>query len=425
MEEVITYPWQDRRRIRYRRDLRNSYMIVEGNFEENSCEKQMLQENRLSSLLPFSTVSIEERTQFWYDITGRRSLADLLRTEGLSAQTLVWLFCCLEKAHDELALCLISPAHVPLDPEMIFVDGADASQEILLCYCPESAGSDSPRFLSLMDLIITCVNEQDRELYDFCFELHTFTARQDPTAAELRTRCEERFPKAAHTLVSETDAKDRPLTLTSDGAGDLVKGTAKVAMADAKTAGAGFKKLETQDNLPSQAWTEVSRDAVFDALFQEEEEDEHTGFFRDWPTRFLEWLKGVRTKTQKEPAPTFSLIPDVSGAADGQTTLLMETPSTCRGYFCYEGSGQEPDFAVRGEEFHIGSSPQGNDAVLTARTVSRHHARVLCRNGRYYLEDLNSRNGTRVNGQLLEYHQSIALSRGDRVQFASERYRVD
>lgn len=54
------------------------------------------------------------------------------------------------------------------------------------------------------------------------------------------------------------------------------------------------------------------------------------------------------------------------------------------------------------------------DIVLEAPAVSRQHARVVLQNGNYYVEDLNSRNGTFLNGQLVRDRQQ--LSENDELQ---------
>jgi pSer/pThr/pTyr-binding forkhead associated (FHA) protein len=43
-----------------------------------------------------------------------------------------------------------------------------------------------------------------------------------------------------------------------------------------------------------------------------------------------------------------------------------------------------------------------NAAVVDDRQASRHHARVICRDNDFWIEDLNSTNGTRVNGIRVE-----------------------
>lgn len=51
------------------------------------------------------------------------------------------------------------------------------------------------------------------------------------------------------------------------------------------------------------------------------------------------------------------------------------------------------------------------------RTVSRRHARIIYRQEQYWLEDLNSVNGTRHNGKLLSARSPVALLPGDQIEF--------
>ncbi len=56
------------------------------------------------------------------------------------------------------------------------------------------------------------------------------------------------------------------------------------------------------------------------------------------------------------------------------------------------------------------------DIILPDRLVSRHHARIYWLDGRYYVEDLGSKNGTHVNGQ--EVTRARMLEDGDEIQIA-------
>ncbi|MGH2545155.1 MAG: FhaA domain-containing protein [Ardenticatenaceae bacterium] len=56
-----------------------------------------------------------------------------------------------------------------------------------------------------------------------------------------------------------------------------------------------------------------------------------------------------------------------------------------------------------------------NDIILEGDDISRHHAEVKLRGGHYVITDLNSANGTRVNGQRIT---ECALQHGDEVCLA-------
>ncbi len=61
------------------------------------------------------------------------------------------------------------------------------------------------------------------------------------------------------------------------------------------------------------------------------------------------------------------------------------------------------------------------DIVLDNRLVSRAHAEIFWRDGEYFIRDLDSKNGTSVNGQPLVYEKR--LQDGDEVQVAL-RYKL-
>ena len=77
---------------------------------------------------------------------------------------------------------------------------------------------------------------------------------------------------------------------------------------------------------------------------------------------------------------------------------------------------------LTGKRWTLGDEPlvigRGNDSdiVLPERQVSRHHLKILYHDGRYLLEDLDSKNGTFLNGQ--QIHGTVPLQDGDEIQIA-------
>ena len=74
-------------------------------------------------------------------------------------------------------------------------------------------------------------------------------------------------------------------------------------------------------------------------------------------------------------------------------------------------------YPLTGQRVTIGRSPSC-DITVNHTSVSRDHAAVLVRDGRYTLVDQNSRNGTRVNGVAVARH---SLSDGDRIAVGSRK----
>ena len=88
----------------------------------------------------------------------------------------------------------------------------------------------------------------------------------------------------------------------------------------------------------------------------------------------------------------------------------------------YDGNGTESSYVLNKSHFSIGSMEAGNDAILHSDVVSRHHARITKQEEGYFLEDLNSTNGTYLNGDLVPYNVKGPLHSMDQILFADVAY---
>jgi FHA domain len=71
------------------------------------------------------------------------------------------------------------------------------------------------------------------------------------------------------------------------------------------------------------------------------------------------------------------------------------------------------------ESVTIGRDP-ANDLTFTSNTVSREHAAIVFQDGRWYLEDRGSYNGTFLNGTRLQPGVPLPLRHADRIGIGSE-----
>ena len=83
------------------------------------------------------------------------------------------------------------------------------------------------------------------------------------------------------------------------------------------------------------------------------------------------------------------------------------------------GSSDSREYPLDQQTVAIGSHPS-NDVVLDDTTVSRRHATITRKGGRFELADLGSTNGTFVNGGRVR--KPVALKRGDEIKFGSVRF---
>ncbi len=64
-------------------------------------------------------------------------------------------------------------------------------------------------------------------------------------------------------------------------------------------------------------------------------------------------------------------------------------------------------------------------ALGPAQTVSRRHVRLTRRNGRFFVEDLNAFNRTRINGTALVPHQDMEIQSGDMLRLGNVELRFE
>ncbi len=110
----------------------------------------------------------------------------------------------------------------------------------------------------------------------------------------------------------------------------------------------------------------------------------------------------------------------------GKTILLSDLGSSMRGIPATlvpvsKDSGLPP-IILEERDLLIGKKKALADRVIPDPAVSRIHARISCRDGRYSVSDMGSKNGTAVNGKQAAGREELPLADGYHVLFAGCEY---
>ena len=82
----------------------------------------------------------------------------------------------------------------------------------------------------------------------------------------------------------------------------------------------------------------------------------------------------------------------------------------------------EERIRVNKQVFRLGKERSYVDYFVNNSAVSRSHADIITRGNRYYVNDLNSKNHTYINGQQLPVKCEIELHNGDRLKLGNEEF---
>ncbi len=153
------------------------------------------------------------------------------------------------------------------------------------------------------------------------------------------------------------------------------------------------------------------------AASERESQDPFNSFGKTWDIRSA---LGHFEKNDESHRPE-SLSPS-RNPESSETVVLTAALKTGPASLVSREPGELATIYLSEELTVIGKLANAADAVIDMPTVSRIHAKVRRRDGEYYLTDLNSRNGTSVNGKILHANEDCLLNDQDEVDFAQARY---
>lgn len=121
-------------------------------------------------------------------------------------------------------------------------------------------------------------------------------------------------------------------------------------------------------------------------------------------------------------------------SAGSETSILIDPPWEAKEVVREERGGHlylEPlereryqPVYIKEKSIVLGSMAEGCNYRLQERGVSRLHAKIMDKGDGIYLLDLNSTNGTYLNGEMIESGQDYKLEEGDMVAFAKSEFYV-
>lgn len=106
-----------------------------------------------------------------------------------------------------------------------------------------------------------------------------------------------------------------------------------------------------------------------------------------------------------------SIETEILGHSESQEAYLMSARD-----------GVMERIIVHKPSFVIGKLREQVDYVLNSKSISRIHAEIIYENGSYHIIDINSKNGTFVNGERIESNKNYPIQDEDRIAFANKEF---
>lgn len=142
-----------------------------------------------------------------------------------------------------------------------------------------------------------------------------------------------------------------------------------------------------------------------------------SGYITDKPADYYDHY------SNKEDEATGLLEDEATGLLNEEATgLLVEEQQAVHFASLYRLLTNEV-ISINKPVFRIGKERSYSDYfVANNDKVSRSHADIITRSGRYYIVDLNSKNGTYINDVPVPVQQEVEIHFGDRIRLANDEF---
>jgi hypothetical protein len=382
--------------IEYKRHNMDNYMCINldrsAYTKENAFEYRMIEENNIKGLLSCVIVEESDKIGLNYKISSKQRLGVLLEQKTWDIEELILFLDGFLRALQGIEEFMLDTDKLYINKECIFVDMD--TLDTFLCYIP-SLNTDVKKDIS-----------------DLIFDI----------ADNIRTRDDELLSKL-HALYKISKEKEF----------DIERLKKFIAEFSTSNSGGGIERevRKTGDYTVQKAETD----------FNDEEEDEETqkdesGIAFSIKSIFAKKKKIKEEKKQEDRAWESFFDEDEKEGKDEQrtdkrglgrerdyerTVLLSESVSA---KFPRLRCLSEPEFNIdiKYFPFVVGRQERLCDFCIDKEGVSRLHFKLEKIDNNYVIADLNSRNGIKVKGKLLDNEEYCVIKSGDKVEVADLEY---
>lgn len=424
-------------RILFERTLSGSYMKIKA---ENvaAFDEQMLQKQKLSGLLPMEKCYVDGGVWYWYDISGKQSLDTFCRIKPLGEAFLKQILCSVCAQMEILEQHLIYTSCLQLEPELIYI--VNHTQEIVFTALPGAEGEVAQGFCALMEYLLTKIDHKDAQAVRLAYEIYERTLQEGYRIKDIRDAIfAVSEPQSHNTYMKESESQTMTpdsYTINSGESGMMLREsmnkTEKQWMLTNETEKRCEPTSETRNEIKKQ-WKPAN--GIKEETMGEKPAAQSvtTSKCKQIFSKMLkiwdEWKQKMKADQPKEDWLVVRPEDDVEEAASVNVHAQIH-PTICltdyrehpEGLLLYEGYEHFDNIRLGEKTVQVGQSEE-SDIKIAKDTISRIHARIEYREEEYYLEDLNSTNGTFVNDEPLSYKQETRLKTNDIVRFADVKYR--
>ena len=445
------------------------YMVIEKETMETDMDIdiKMLENNHIEPLLPVKIRHIDNRSLYYYDVTSRQQLSKIYEYRKLSRKNVDNILKSLNEMVDAVNEYMLNLNCIILKTDCIYVDVS--KDKLYFAYGNEQEDSSFQQELKrLFDYVIEHFDHGagDTDVL-YIYNLYQIIVRGEYDASDLKALAEtdsisrdsdiseNKIENDENVLdfipmeeVEEQEEVENKKVFLLFNIARVCLGVVMVA-AIGRMLAPSYVPVPVSDmgaliiiiscaaliavisKIPKSLFTRVETKKVMEP-FRYDKKDQYENYDK---TRYYgndgtNGNGGIDGSDSNDGADGNDGADDYdeSDDYDGNTMLLSDYFNNKKDKtvkLLYKGNDGFPDIEVSQFPWIIGSMEKNCNTVIKSKLVSHIHACITRDNGEYYVEDMNSTNGTYVNGERLIMNSRRELNNLDEITLAAVSYVVE
>lgn len=460
---------------RYERSMNHNYLVLStyqffSDIQEESYVERMLLENQIPGLLPVISRHKEGERQYCYEINSLQSLDRLYEKQEISYEVLQKLLMGCIRCFEQLEEYLLDGSQLVLLPEYIYLH-MDTEEPFFVCY-PNYDADVRKAFQKLVDYLLTKIDHKEERAVWLAYQVYRYTRNSNYVLDEIKTILYETHSvskcpigRDSGRLEESTVIRDNLYEINEEYTIQDKKDFYETEREEDGCKKDSLEKEEIEES--SHHWKKnilgallctflalsaggiifgarllklvplsqkqeislygaigmsvVASGIFFASIIKKWKEDEQVQELAEDMEDEIEYWEPNIKKIDSNHLTAQNANPECVGYEKVETsefmgaTMLLRNEITQERYLKGIVNGKELRIPLVQFPLTIGKLAPFCDVVIPDQTVSRMHARLEKRNGKVYISDLNSTNGTVRNGDMLSMHEEVAMQPGDQI----------
>lgn len=445
----------------YRRKINKSSLIIipDKDYEMERDSIEMFRYNEIPYFLKMEIQRKETELQFCYDITSKRSLEHLLEYKSLDYGMIQTILNSFDQACAQIEDFMMTENDLLLEPEFIFAD--HNVQHMSYCYLPGNQKDICKQFKGFMEYILQHLDHKDEQALQLAYGVYQRVVEERTALHNVlkeeqsyNVQCKNIFSRSSVSQIVEGESRKLANQVMENHSQELANEhmEEQIQILDHQVGENRMQSISVPDmeNKTQLYSSQVMKDRsllqvdkvknetqILQSPLAENESKEGTQStdpisnikrkesLRKQAAEKLKKMLQKKIYTDKaryQEEDTVFEADEEEVLTNNPTVCLMPETDWIQNQFVYQGADRSRDFRCMQGKMLLGSDMEESDIYIPFPMVSRIHARVEIDAKGTFLEDMNSTNGTHVNGELLQYHERRMLQKGDIISLAGECY---